>query len=99
MRPGQPERHASGYVRHGTCSLFAALDVAAGRVIGRCYRRQRAEEFRDFLDAVDAAVPADVEVHVVLDNASIHKAPPIRAWLLARPRYTACTSRRPPAPG
>ena len=87
MRPGQPERRTSGYTRHGTSSLFAALDVAAGRVIGRCYRRHRAEEFRDFLDAVDAAVPAGVEVHVVLDNASIHKAPPIRTWLSARPRY------------
>jgi transposase len=87
MRPGRPERRTSGYVRHGTSSLFAALDVAAGKVIGRCYRRHRAEEFRDFLEAVDAAVPADVEVHVVLDNASIHKAPPIKAWLLERPRY------------
>jgi transposase len=87
MRPGQPERRASGYVRHGTSSLFAALDVAVGRVIGRCYRRHRAEEFRDFLDAVDAAVPAEVEVHLVLDNASIHKAPPIKAWLLERPCY------------
>jgi transposase len=87
MRPGQPERRTSGCTRHGTSSLFAALDVAAGRVIGRCHRRHRAEEFRDFLDAVDAAVPAGVEVHVVLDNASIHKAPPIRTWLLARPRY------------
>ena len=89
MRPGQPERRTSGYVRHGTCSLFAALDVAVGRVIGRCYRRHRAEEFRDFLDAVDAAVPGDLdlEVHLVLDNASIHKAPPVKAWLLERPRY------------
>jgi transposase len=87
MRPGQPERRASDYVRHGTCSLFAALDVAAGKVIGRCYRRHRATEFRDFLDAVDAAVPTDLEVHVVLDNASIHKAPPIRDWLAKRPRY------------
>src|SRR5918993_883189 len=87
MRPGRPERRASDYVRHGTCSLFAALDVAVGRVIGRCYRRHRAEEFRDFLDAVDAAVPAEAEVHVVLDNASIHKAPPIRDWLAGRPRH------------
>jgi transposase len=87
MRPGQPERRTSGYVRHGTSSLFAALDVAAGKVIGRCYRRHRAEEFRDFLDAVDAAVPADLEVHVVLDDASIHKAPPVRGWLAERPRY------------
>src|ERR671910_1658323 len=58
MRPGQPERRTPGYVRHGTSSLFAALDVAAGKVIGRCYRRHRAQEFRDFLEAVDAAVPA-----------------------------------------
>jgi transposase len=87
MRPGQPERRTSDYVRHGTSSLFAALDVAVGKVIGRCYRRHRAEEFRDFLDAVDAAVPADLEVHVVLDDASIHKAPPVRGWLAERPRY------------
>src|SRR5918998_1105492 len=89
MRPGQAERRTAGYTRHGTSSLFAALDVTAGRVIGRCYRRHRAEEFRDFLDAVDAAVPADLdlEVHLVLDNASIHKAPPIRDWLAKRPRY------------
>src|SRR5918993_2969220 len=66
MRPGQAERRASDYLRHGTSSLFAALDVAVGRVIGRCYRRHRAAEFRDFLDAVDAAVPAEAEVHVVL---------------------------------
>jgi transposase len=87
VRPGRPERRASDYVRHGTCSLFAALDVAVGRVIGRCYRRQRAEEFRDFLDAVDAAVVPEAEAHLVLDNASIHKAPPVKAWLLERPRY------------
>src|SRR5688572_16946197 len=88
MRPGQPERRTSGYTRHGTSSLFAALDVAAGEVIGRCYRRHRAQEFRDFLEAVDAAVPpAELEVHVVLDNASIDKAPPVRDWLLQRPRY------------
>jgi transposase len=87
MRPGQPERRTSGYTRHGTSSLFAALDVAVGRVIGRCYRRHRTEEFRAFLDAVDAAVAPEAEVHLVLDNASIHKAPPIRAWLAERPRY------------
>jgi transposase len=87
MRPGQPERRTSGYTRHGTSSLFAALDVAAGKVIGRCYRRHRAQEFRDFLEAVDAAVPAGLEVHVVLDNASIHKAPPVRDWLAGHSRY------------
>ena len=87
MRPGQAERRTSDYVRHGTSSLFAALDVTVGRVIGRCYRRHRAAEFRAFLDAVDAVVPSELEVHVVLDNASIHKAPPIRDWLAKRPRY------------
>jgi transposase len=87
MRPGQPERRTSDYVRHGTSSLFAALDVAVGKVVGRCYRRHRAAEFRAFLDAVDAAVPMDLEVHVILDNASIHKAPPVRDWLAERPRY------------
>jgi transposase len=87
MRPGQPERRTSDYLRHGTSSLFAALDAAVGRVIGRCYRRHRAQEFRDFLDAVDAALPVGLEVHVVLDNASIDKAPPVRAWLAERPRY------------
>jgi transposase len=87
MRPGQAERRTSDDVRHGTSSLFAALDVTVGRVIGRCYRRHRAAEFRAFLDAVDAAVPIELEVHVVLDNASIHKAPPIRDWLAKRPRY------------
>jgi transposase len=71
MRPGQPERRTSDYVRHGTSSLSAALDVAVGRVIGRCYRRHRAAEFRAFPEAVDAAMPAEAEVHVVLDNASL----------------------------
>ena len=84
MRPGQPERRTSDYVRHGTSSLFAALDVTAGKVIGRCYRRHRAEEFREFLDAVDAAVPpGELEVHVVLDNASIHSTHPAGAALCA----------------
>src|ERR671912_101439 len=87
MRPGQPEQRASGYVRHGTSSLFAALDVAAGKVVGRCYRRHRAAEFRDFLDVVDAAVAPEAEVHLVLDDASIHEAPPIRDWLAKRPRH------------
>ncbi|HEX6015600.1 MAG TPA: IS630 family transposase [Geminicoccaceae bacterium] len=87
MRPGRPERRTSDYLRHGTSSLFAALDLAVGKVIGRCYRRHRAAEFRDFLEAVDAALPPELEVHLVLDNASIHKAPAVKAWLLERPRY------------
>jgi transposase len=87
MRPGRAERRTSNYTRHGTCSLFAALDVVVGRVIGRRCRRHRAEEFRDFLEAVDATVPPESDVHLVLDNASIHKAPPVRDWLAKRPRY------------
>ncbi len=87
VRPGQPERRTSDYLRHGTSSLFAALDAAVGEVIGRRYRRHRAEEFRDFLAAVDAALPPEPEVRLVLDDASIHKAPPVKAWLLGRPRY------------
>ncbi len=87
MRPGQIERRTHDYVRHGTTSLFAALDVATGEIIGRCHRRHRAVEFRRFLNAIDEAVPADLEVHLVLDNYGTHKAPPIRRWLLAHPRY------------
>jgi len=75
MRPGQIERRSHDYQRHGTTSLFAALDIATGRVIGRCYQRHRAVEFRKFLAAVEAAVPADFDIHLVLDNYATHKAP------------------------
>src|SRR5947209_1445906 len=87
MRPGQVERRTHDYVRHGTTSLFAALDVKTGEVIGRCHRRHRAVEFRKFLDAIEAAVPADRAVHLVLDNYATHKTPLIRRWLAQRPRY------------
>jgi transposase len=87
MRPGQVERRTHDYVRHGTTSLFAALDVKTGEVVGRCHRRHRAIEFRKFLDAIDAAVPAGLDVHLVLDNYATHKAPLIRGWLARRPRY------------
>ena len=87
MRPGQVERRTHDYARHGTTSLFAALDVGAGTVIGRCLPRHRAAEFRRFLDAVEAAVPADLDVHVVMDNAGIHKAPLVRDRFAARPRW------------
>ena len=87
MRPGQVERRTHDYVRHGTTSLFAALDVTSGEVIGRCHRRHRAIEFRKFLDAIDAAVPAELAVHLVLDNYATHKTPLIRRWLAQRPRY------------
>jgi transposase len=87
MRPGQIERHSHDYQRHGTTSLFAALDIATGRVIGRCYQRHRAVEFRKFLAAVETAVPAGLDIHLVLDNYATHKAPPVRAWLASHPRY------------
>ncbi len=68
LRPGQVERHTHDYERHGTTSLFAALDVATGQVIGECHRRHRAVEFRAFLDRIETAVPPGLEVHVILDN-------------------------------
>ena len=88
MRPGQPERRTHDYRRNGTTSLFAALDVATGKVIGQCQRQHRSVEFRAFLSRVDAAIPADEEeVHLILDNSSTHKTPLIRNWLAAHPRY------------
>lgn len=74
-------------MRHGTTSLFAALDVKTGRVIGQCHRRHRALEFRKFLDTIDASVPLELDVHLVLDNSSTHKTPAIQRWLVKRPRY------------
>jgi len=87
MRPGQPERRSHDYVRHGTTSLFAALDVKTGNVIGECRPRHRAIEFRKFLDTIDAAVPVELDVHLVLDNLSTHKTPMVKRWLAKRPRY------------
>src|SRR5579859_3230833 len=87
MRPGQPARRSHDYKRHGTTSLFAALDIAAGRVIGKCYARHRAVEFRKFLDEIEAAVPADLDVHLVIDNYATHKAPLIRKLVQSAPRW------------
>jgi transposase len=87
MRPGQPARRSHDYKRHGTTSLFAALDVATGQVIGKCYPRHRATEFRRFLDEIEARVPKDLDVHLVMDNYATHKTPLIRDWLLKRPRW------------
>src|SRR5215213_6185992 len=75
MRPGQIERRAHDYTRHGTTSLFAALDVATGAVIGRCYPRHLATEFRRFLDEIEKAVPGDLDVPFVMDNYATHKTP------------------------
>ena len=87
LRPGQAERRTHTYVRHGTTSLFAALDVKTGRVIGHCHRRHRALEFRKFLARIDAAVPASLDVHLVLDNYATHKTPLIHRWLAKRARF------------
>lgn len=87
MRPGQPERRAHDYKRHGTTSLFAALDIATGKVIGKCYPRHRAREFLSFLREIDAAVPAALDVHLVMDNYATHKTSAIRAWLAKRPHW------------
>jgi transposase len=87
MMPGMPERRTHAYVRHGTTSLFAALDVATGFVIGKCYKRHRASEFLDFLKEIDATVPDDLDVHIVMDNYATHKTAAIRAWIARRPRY------------
>ena len=87
LRPGQITRRSHDYQRHGTTSLFAALDIATGRVIGRCYQHHRAIEFRKFLAQVEQAVPADLDIHLVLDNYATHKAPPVNAWRARHPRY------------
>jgi len=87
MRPGQAARRTHDYKRHGTTSLFAALDVATGRVIGTCYPRHRASEFRRFLDLIEANVPTDLNVHLVMDNYATHKTQLIRDWLAKRPRW------------
>jgi transposase len=87
LRPGQPERRTHDYVRHGTTSLFAALDIKTGKVIGKLQRRHRAIEFKKFLETIDAAVPEDLDIHIVLDNYATHKTPAIQRWLLKRPRY------------
>jgi transposase len=86
MRPGQPERRSHDYVRHGTTSLFAALEVKTGKVIGQCHQRHRAVEFRKFLDTIEAAVASSLDIHLILDNYATHKAPMIRRWLAKRPR-------------
>ena len=84
---GQSERATATYARHGTTNLFAALDVATGKVIGECYPRKRAVDFRRFLKQVDDVVPVELSVHLVVDNSSIHAAPEVRRWLRAHPRF------------
>src|SRR5436305_14706222 len=87
LRPGQVERGTHDYKRHGTTSLFAALDLKTGRVIGELHRRHRSQEFRGFLDTIEGNVPADLDVHIVLDNYGTHKTALIRKWFAKRPRF------------
>ena len=87
MRPGVPERQTHDYKRHGTSSLYAALDLSTGKVIGALHSRHRAIELKKFLQTIHREVPADLTVHLVLDNSSTHKTPAIKNWLLAHPRF------------
>ena len=87
MRPGQVERRTHDYKRHGTTSLFAALDVKAGTIVGKCMVRHRTQEFRKFLDEVERNVPADLDIHVIMDNYGTHKTKLIRDWFAKRPRW------------
>jgi transposase len=87
MMPADPERQTHTYIRHGTTSLFAALDVASGRVYSSLHRRHRALEFKKFLTQLDREVPAGHDVHLILDNYATHKTPEIRRWLARHPRF------------
>lgn len=87
MDIGQPERQTHNYIRHGTLDLFAALDVATGKVIAACKKQHRAKDFTAFLDEIDKSVDADLAIHVVLDNLSAHKSPPVQRWLVRHPRF------------
>jgi len=87
MSLGQVERRTHDYVRHGTIDLFVALDMTTGKVLGKCYQRHRAREFKKFLVEIELAVPSHLDVHVVLDNLATHKTPTIKRWLSKRPRF------------
>ena len=86
-------------MRAGTSSLYAALDVATGKVIGALHRRHRAIEFKKFLQTIDREVPAELDVHLVLDNSSTHKTPAIQRWLAAHPRFVLHFTPTSRAPG
>ena len=87
MRPGQAERRTHDYKRHGTTSLFAALETKTSVVITQLHQRHRAVEFRQFLDVIDARVPRQLEVHLIVDNYTTHKTALVKTWLLKRPRF------------
>ncbi len=87
LRPGLPERQTHDYERHGTTTLFAALNVLEGTVIGQCQRRHRHQEFLRFLDCIDESVDPSLDIHLVLDNYGTQKHPEVKEWLIERPRY------------
>jgi transposase len=87
MRPGLPACRTHDYIRHGTTTLFAALNARTGNVIGRCFRRHRTTEFLKFLRVIDDAVPTDLDAHLILDNYGTHKTPAVRRWLTRHPRF------------
>jgi transposase len=88
LRPGSPERRTHDYERHGIASLFAAFDIASGKVIGKCYAQHRHQEFLKFLRVIDKEVPSQLDVHLVVDNYGTHKHPRVRRWLASHSRYT-----------
>jgi transposase len=88
LMPGVPLRASHDYIRNGTTNLYAALDLASGKVLAEMTPRHRAEEFRRFLNLIDKSVPAHLDVHVVCDNSSTHKTPSIQRWLVRHPRFT-----------
>lgn len=87
LRPGQAERRTHDYARHGTTTLFAALNVVSGEVLQRCQQRHRHQEYMRFLQDIDAHVPQELDVHIVVDNYATHKTPRVKRWLLKRPRF------------
>ena len=86
MTPGQVEKHTHNYIRHGTTDLFTALNVLSGSVIGEVHRRHRSIEFRHFLNTIERCTPPEFDLHLVLDNSSIHKTPLVQRWIVRHPR-------------
>ena len=87
LAPGVPERRTHDYMRHGTTTLFAALDIATGEVISRLHRRHRSQEFLKFLKIIDQQVPEDLDVHLVMDNYGTHKTQAVQNWFVRHPRF------------
>ena len=87
LAPGLPQRRTHDYLRHGTTALFAALDVASGKVIGELHRRHRSKEFLKFLTTIERAVPAELDMHLIMDNYGTHKTPTVKAWFARHPRF------------